>query len=112
MPETCAIARVSDACPPIRSLPCGERAVWRHTGPAAGSAGFNITVFVLDFGLVQVRSGSAWWYRRYAHEQAPEDRERYESAEQEARGLRLGLWAEPKPVAPWESGGGGSGTTC
>ena len=55
-----------------------------------------------DVGLGQVRAGSAWWLRRYANAQTPEDRERYESAEREARGLNLGLWAETDPVAPEE----------
>src|SRR4030067_1741802 len=31
----------------------------------------------LDVGLAQITSGMAWWFRRYAHEQAPEDQGRY-----------------------------------
>ncbi len=56
----------------------------------------------LDIGLAQVAVGGAWWYREYAKEQSSGDRQQYESAEQEARGKRLGLWVEKKPVPPWE----------
>ena len=56
----------------------------------------------LDAGLAQVTMGEAWWFRRYAKQQSPEDRGRYEFAEQEARGKKAGLWHEPDPVPPWE----------
>ena len=56
----------------------------------------------LDAGLAQITMGRAWWYRQYANEQSPEDRQSYESAEQEARGLKLNLWREVDPVPPWE----------
>lgn len=55
-----------------------------------------------DVGLAQVSAGLAWWYRKYAIEQTPEDRGRYEAAEQQARSRRLALWVEPRPVPPWE----------
>jgi micrococcal nuclease len=44
-----------------------------------------------------VASGHAWWWPRYA----PHDTE-LEQAEAEARDSRLGLWAGPNPIAPWE----------
>ena len=44
-----------------------------------------------------VRVGLAWWYQRYA----PDD-ETLKALEEEARAARLGLWADPDPVAPWE----------
>ena len=56
----------------------------------------------LDVGLAQITDGMAWWYRRYADEQSPEDRGRYESAENEAQLRRWGLWADDNPVPPWE----------
>jgi len=56
----------------------------------------------LDAGLAQIAMGRAWWFRKYAAEQTPEDRRRYESAEQEARGRRLGLWRDGNPVPPWD----------
>ena len=56
----------------------------------------------LDAGQAQLSVGMAWWYRKYAKEQPPEDRGRYESEEQEARVRRVGLWQDPDPVPPWE----------
>jgi endonuclease YncB( thermonuclease family) len=55
----------------------------------------------LDAGLAMVTQGMAWWYRHYAPEQPPQVRARYRFAEREARARRAGLWADPKPVAPW-----------
>ena len=55
----------------------------------------------LDAGLAMVTRGMAWWYRAFAREQTAEARGQYEFAEQEARAKRAGLWADPKPVAPW-----------
>ena len=57
---------------------------------------------MLDVGLVQVMSGMAWWYRKYANEQSPEDQGRYEFAEQEAKARRAGLWLDKYPQPPWE----------
>ena len=55
-----------------------------------------------DAGLEQIRAGLAWWYRAYAKEQTPDDRELYEQAEKIARERRIRLWREPNPVPPWE----------
>lgn len=43
-----------------------------------------------------VRSGYAWWFRKYSTDQALGD------LETEARVARRGLWADSNPVAPWE----------
>jgi endonuclease YncB( thermonuclease family) len=56
----------------------------------------------LDAGHAQITVGLAWWYRKYAGEQSPQDRSAYEFSEQEARERRVGLWADPDPVPPWE----------
>ena len=56
----------------------------------------------LDVGLVPVTSGMAWWYKKYAHEQSPEDQGRYEFAEQEAKANRAVLWQDKNPQPPWE----------
>ncbi|QKS31492.1 MAG: thermonuclease family protein [Candidatus Accumulibacter similis] len=56
----------------------------------------------LDAGLAQITVGLAWWYRKYAKEQSPEDAGRYEFAEQEARAKRAGLWADGQPIPPWD----------
>jgi endonuclease YncB( thermonuclease family) len=45
-----------------------------------------------------VRNGCAWWFRKYA----PADRE-LERLEAEARQSRVGLWADPNPIPPWDS---------
>jgi endonuclease YncB( thermonuclease family) len=55
-----------------------------------------------DVGLEQVRAGMAWWFRRFAAEQAEQDRVLYEAAETDARTVRRGLWSVPDPVPPWE----------
>lgn len=56
----------------------------------------------LNAGLTLVTSGLAWHYKKYAHEQSEEDRERYAFAEEEARAKNAGLWSEPNPIPPWE----------
>lgn len=56
----------------------------------------------LNTNHAQVLAGMAWWYRYHADEQSPEDRGRYESAEDEARARGWGLWADPNPVSPYE----------
>ena len=56
----------------------------------------------LDVGHAQVIAGLAWWYRAYAKEQSPDDQGRYESAEEEARLRKWGLWRDAEPVPPWE----------
>ncbi len=55
-----------------------------------------------DTNLEQVRAGMAWWYRQYANEQTPKDRQLYELAENEAIAAKRGLWADKQPVPPWE----------
>lgn len=55
-----------------------------------------------DVNLMQVMSGMAWWYRDYAREQSPKDREDYEVAEFQAKSQRHGLWADKNPVPPWD----------
>ena len=56
----------------------------------------------LDVGHAQIVAGLAWWYRQYAKEQSADDRGRYDSAEQEAKARKTGLWRDKTPVAPWE----------
>lgn len=56
----------------------------------------------LDVGHAQVIAGLAWWYRAYAKEQSFDDQGRYESAEDEARLRKQGLWRDKEPVPPWE----------
>ena len=44
-----------------------------------------------------VKDGWCWWYRKYA----PDDTV-LEGLEQETREAKIGLWADPLPVPPWE----------
>lgn len=55
-----------------------------------------------DVNLEQVRTGMAWFYTEYAHEQTAADQQLYDQAETEARESRRGLWADRNPQAPWE----------
>ena len=55
-----------------------------------------------DVNLEQVCAGMAWWYRQYAKEQAPADRQLYDLAENEARAAKRGLWGDPQPTPSWE----------
>jgi endonuclease YncB( thermonuclease family) len=55
-----------------------------------------------DVGLAQLDAGLAWWFRKYAHEQHPQDRIDYEAAEDRAAADRVGLWQDKDPVPPWE----------
>lgn len=56
----------------------------------------------LDAGHAQITVGLAWWYRKYAKEQAPHDRGQYELSEQKARAKRVGVWQDNDPIPPWE----------
>ena len=55
----------------------------------------------LNANHAQILAGMAWWYRAYAKDQSPQDRGRYESAVNEARKRKRGLWSEPDPIPPW-----------
>ena len=55
-----------------------------------------------DVGLQQITDGMAWWFVKYAKEQAPEDRVTYEQAETTAKIRRFGLWADTNPTPPWD----------
>lgn len=56
----------------------------------------------MDANLAQVKAGFAWWYREYAQEQPPQDRDQYQHAELQAKSARDGLWRDPMPQPPWE----------
>ncbi len=56
----------------------------------------------LDLGLMQVRRGLAWHYKKYALEQTPADRAAYDRAERLARVDGKGIWSEAAPIAPWD----------
>ena len=56
----------------------------------------------LEVNHAQLLAGMAWWYRYYAKDQSTEDRGRYESAEDEAKAGKRGLWADPGPINPYD----------
>ena len=62
----------------------------------------KVTVSGADANLAMVARGMAWHYVRFEAEQARGDRAAYAQAEREAREQRRGLWADPRPVAPWD----------
>ena len=67
-----------------------------------GTDSFGRTVGVvykgnLDVNLKMVRSGYAWWDKKYVP--LADD---LRVAELHARADGLGLWAEPNPIPPWE----------
>ncbi len=50
-----------------------------------------------NINLAMVAAGHAWWYRYYAPDEHP-----LQAAEEKARSEKLGLWAEPNPIPPWD----------
>ena len=96
---------------PERAQPFGRRA-----GQALAKNVFGKVVQVDDLGkdrygrtlgivrlgtrnvnLELVREGWAWWYRKYA----PKNKE-LAAAEAAARKAKRGLWADAKPIPPWD----------
>ena len=55
-----------------------------------------------DVGLTQLTNGNAWYVKSEAPQLTPQARKRYPAAEAAAKKNRIGLWADPKPVSPWE----------
>ncbi len=43
-----------------------------------------------------IREGYAWWYKKYSHDTAKQQ------MQESARGMRLGLWSDSDPQAPWD----------
>ena len=54
-----------------------------------------------DICLRMISTGHAWWFKRYADSQSPNDRLSYGRAEDQSRQQRIGLWAHPNPIPPW-----------
>ena len=63
--------------------------------------GAVFTPACLYVNLEQVATGAAWFYRAYQCEVSAATRLQLDRAETAARSARLGLWAEPAPIAPW-----------
>lgn len=56
----------------------------------------------IDIGLFQIKSGLAWHYKKYAHEQAPSERIEYASSELDAKRGKKGIWSDVHAVEPWD----------
>jgi len=54
-----------------------------------------------DINLEQIRRGYAWHYKQYQNTQSPSDRQTYATTELMAISARQGLWADSKPIPPW-----------
>lgn len=52
----------------------------------------------MDLSGLLLEAGFAWYYQKYA----PELESKLKPLEQHARQSRMGLWADPNPVPPWE----------
>lgn len=51
----------------------------------------------LNVNVEMVRTGNAWWYRKYAP-----DNKALLDAESEAKTNKRGLWKNPQPIPPWD----------
>lgn len=56
----------------------------------------------VDINLQQIKTGMAWFYRKYQNELTLDDRLNFLHAEEDAKKNGLGLWTQPNPTAPWE----------
>lgn len=54
-----------------------------------------------DVSYLQIQHGMAWFYKQHQKTQDPEDRLMYAHTEKLARKLKIGLWADKWPQAPW-----------
>ena len=71
----------------------------------------KLTVGGIDCNLKQIERGMAWHYKKYELEQPPGERKAYAAAEAAARDAKVGLWADPHAMPPWEwRNGDGPGT--
>lgn len=50
----------------------------------------------VDANAEQVRRGMAWAYQKYLTDQSIDE------LEKEARSKKIGLWADPNPIPPWD----------
>ena len=50
----------------------------------------------------QIKAGLAWHYKKYQNQQPLVDREAYSASETAAKNEKLGLWSDPRPMAPWD----------
>jgi endonuclease YncB( thermonuclease family) len=68
---------------------------------ASGVDRYSRTLGVLyidgqDINLLSIKNGCSWHFKRYSSNQ------KYSTAEEYARRNKIGLWALPNPVPPWD----------
>lgn len=56
----------------------------------------RVTCDGIDANAEQIRAGMAWVFDRYVDDWT------LFSVQRDARAAKVGLWADPRPVAPWE----------
>lgn len=74
---------------------------WNKTDKYGRTIG-KVIVAGKDANLAQIRAGLAWHYKAYEKEQSTKDRSDYAQVEGDARTRKLGLWADAKPIPPWD----------
>ena len=67
-----------------------------ETGGVGGPVGI-IHINDENINLAMVAGGHAWWYAKQARYELT-----FKQAERQARASKIGLWANPAAVAPWE----------
>lgn len=55
-----------------------------------------------DINLLQISSGNAWYFAPQNDELTRQHHAIYQSAEQNAKAQKLGLWSFPSPTPPWK----------
>ena len=89
--------------PAIAALLNGKDVVIRFRGrDAYGRILGRVIADGTDVGLTQLANGDAWYVKSEAPQLTPQARKRYPAAEAAAKKNRIGLWADPKPISPWE----------
>jgi len=84
-----------------------RRATLVHTtmdkyGRHVGMLALDTAQGEVDAGWWQVQSGNAWTYERYLNELPVRMRLRYREAQSQAKAAQRGLWAEARPIPPWD----------
>ena len=67
----------------------------------------RIMVGQVDCNIRQVELGMAWHYKQYARERPATESKSYAAAEDLAKTAKLGLWADPHAMPPWDWRKGG-----
>ena len=71
-------------------------ALWWKSLDRYGRPIAQVSVNGVDVNAEQVRRGFAWVFRRYSKDEA------LIALEAQAKAAGLGLWADPRPIPPWD----------